>query len=265
MPVLQNKLVWKSIELLHDESVATMPDAAIDIGIIKSHPTAKLQQSSATQTPLKTTGDDDVMARIDQLLGKLDEDNEATTTLSAPAVNDQAASTELADEATATVTQANDGAISISAPDDAVADMRVDFPVQIGQAQALSDIAAAIHQAKQSRVDSDAPPTGADLTPTFDITALSETIVDEVRHSVSEMIAAEMPQMVRQAVVEAIREMPTAAPDQPQPKAVKKTRAKPDTTKKTPAKKTPAKKPPAKKPPAKKATTKKATTKKAAS
>ena len=123
MPVLQNKLVWKSIELLHDESVATMPDAAIDIGIIKSHPTAKLQQSSATQTPLKTTGDDDVMARIDQLLGKLDEDNEATTTLSAPAVNDQAASTELADDATATVTQANDGAISISAPDDAVPDL----------------------------------------------------------------------------------------------------------------------------------------------
>ena len=259
MPVLQNKLVWKSIELLHDESVATMLDAAIDIGIIKSHPTAKLQQSSATQTPLKTTGDDDVMARIDQLLSKLDEDKEATTTLSAPAVNDEAASTELADEATATVTQANDGAISISAPDDAVADMRGDFPVQIGQAQALSDIAAAIHQAKQRHVDSDAPPTGPDLTPTFDITALSETIVDEVRHSVSEMIAAEMPQMVRQAVVEAIGEMPTAAPGQLQPKAAKKTRPKSGPANKTTGiKKTVTKKAAAKKAAAKKAAAKKA-------
>ena len=80
---------------------------------------------------------------------------------------------------------------------------------------------------------------------------LSATIADEVRHTVSAMIAAEMPQMVRQAVVEAIREMPTAAPDQPQPKAAKKTRAKPGTAKKTAA--------------IRKAVTKKATTKKAAS
>jgi hypothetical protein len=77
---------------------------------------------------------------------------------------------------------------------------------------------------------------------------LSATIADEVRHSVSAMIAAEMPQMVRQAVVEAIREMPTAAPGQPTPKAAKKTRAKPDAAKKTAAiKKTVTKKAGAKK------------------
>jgi hypothetical protein len=80
---------------------------------------------------------------------------------------------------------------------------------------------------------------------------LSATIADEVRHSISVMIAEEMPQMVHQAVVEAIREMPTAAPDQPQPKAAKKTRAKPGTAKKTAA--------------IKKAITKKAATKKATS
>ena len=289
MPILQNKLVWKSIEALHDEAVAAMPDAAIDIGIVKSRPTAILQQSAATQTPLKTAGGDDVMARIDQLLGKLDEDNDTATAQSAPPANDQTASTEIADEATATITQADDTAANVganvaasaSAPNDAAADKQDDDParsepvvddpvqddprqtesgqsdpVQNDSAQALNDIAAAIHQAQQSQIDGDASPADPDLTPALDMAVLSATIADEVRHSVSAMIAAEMPQMVRQAVVEAIREMPTAAPDQPQPKAAKKTRAKTGTAKKTPAKKTAV---------TRKAVTKKATAKKAAS
>ena len=279
MPILQNKLVWKSIEALHDEAVSTMPDAAIDIGIVKSRPTAILQQSAATQTPLKTAGGDDVMARIDQLLGKLDEDNDTATAQTAPPANDQTASTEIADEATATITQADDTAASVaasaSAPDDAAADKQDDDParselvvddpvqdepvqsdpVQNDSVQALNDIAAAIHKAQQSQIDSDASPADPDLAPALDMAVLSATIADEVRHSVSAMIAAEMPQIVRQAVVEAIREMPTAAPGQPTPKAARKTRAKPGT----------AKKPPAKKPPAKKAVTKKATAKKVAS
>ena len=271
MPILQNKLVWKSIEALYDEAVATMPDAAIDIGIIKSRPTAILQQTGAKQTPLKTAGGDDVMARIDHLLGKLDGEEDALTAQSAPTANDQSASTEITDEATATVTQADDATASASAPDDAAADVRNDDPVDddpvqndLGQdkavqndpGQALNDIAAAIHQAQQNQIDSDAPTADTDLTPALDMAVLSATIADEVRHSVSMIIAAEMPQMVRQAVVEAIREIPTAAPDQPQPKAAKKTRAKPGTAKKTPAKKTTA---------IRKAVTKKAKAKKAAS
>ena len=279
MPILQNKLVWKSIEALHDEAVAAMPDAAIDIGIVKSRPTAILQQSAATQTPLKTAGGDDVMARIDQLLGKLDEDNDTATAQSAPPANDQTASTEIADEATATITQADDTAANVaasaSAPDDAAADKQDDDParselvvddplqdepvqsdpVQNDSAQALNDIAAAIHQAQQSQIDGDASPADPDLTPALDMAVLSATIADEVRHSVSAMIAAEMPQMVRQAVVEAIREMPTAAPGQPTPKAARKTRAKPSSANKTTAKETTGKK----------AVTKKATAKKAAS
>ena len=265
MPILQNKPVWKSIESLHDEAVATMPDAAIDIGIVTSRPTAILQQSSATLTPLKTAGSDDVMARIDQLLGKLNEDNDAATAQSAPAANYEAASTEPADKASATITQADDAANSVSAPDDAAADMRDDEPlqsdpvdddpkqselvqnelvdddpvrndpVQIGQAQALTDIAAAIHQATQSHVESNAPPADSDLTPALDMAVLSATIADEVRHSISEMIATEMPQMLRQAMVEAVHEMPTAVPGQPKPKAAKKTRTKPGTAKKTAA------------------------------
>jgi len=284
MPILQNKLVWKSIEALHDEAVAAMPDAAIDIGIVKSRPTAILQQSAATQTPLKTAGGDDVMARIDQLLGKLDEDNDTATAQSAPPANDRTASTEKADQPTATITHADDTAASVPdsafAPRDAAADMQDDDParselvvddpvqdepvqsdpVQNDSVQALNDIAAAIHQAQQSQIDGDASPADPDLTPALDMAVLSATIADEVRHSVSAMIAAEMPQMVRQAVVEAIREMPTAAPGQPTPKAARKTRAKPSS-----ANKTPAKKPPAKETTGKKAVTKKATAKKAAS
>lgn len=254
MPILQNKLVWKSIEALHDEAVATLPDAAIDIGIVKSRPTAILQQSSATQTPLKTAGGDDVMARIDQLLGKLDEDNDAATAQSAPPANDQTASKEIADEATATITQADDTAASISAsasaPDD---DPGQCDPVQNDSVQELNDIAAAIHQAQQSQINSDASPADPDLAPALDMAVLSATIADEVRHSVSAMIAAEMPQMLRQAVVEAIREMPTATPGQPTPKAAKKTRAKPGTAKKTTGTKTTGKKAVTKKAAAKKA------------
>ena len=257
MPILQNKLVWKSIEALHDEAVAAMPDAAIDIGIVKSRPTAILQQSSATQTPLKTAGGDDVMARIDQLLGKLDEDNDAATAQSAPPANDQTRSIETADKATAIITQADDAAASVAALNNAAADMQDDDPVaddpkqndsgQNESKQALNDIAAAIHQAQQSQIDSDASPADLDLAPALDMAVLSATIADEVRHSVSAMIAAEMPQMVRQAVVEAIREMPTAAPGQPTPKAARKTRAKPGTAKKTTGKKTVTKKATAKK------------------
>ena len=251
MPILQNKLVWKSIKSLHDESVATMPDAAIDIGIIKSHPIAILQQSPATQTPQKAPRDDDVMARIDQLLGKLEGDNDAATAQSVPPADDRTASTEVADEATAIITQADDSAASIassaSAPDYAAADMLGDDPVQDDpkqddSIQALNDIAAAIHQAQQSQIDSDTSPADPDLAPALDMAVLSATIADEVRHSVSAMITAEMPQMVRQAVVEAIREMPTAAPSQPTPKAAKKTRAKKTTGKKAVTKKAAAKK-----------------------
>ena len=262
MPILQNKLVWKSIEALYDEAVATMPDAAIDIGIIKSRPTAILQQTGAKQTPLKTAGGDDVMARIDYLLGKLDEEKDAATAQSAPAANDQSASTEIADDATASVSanvSANVSAsvaASVAAPNDAAADMQDDDPGQDDPGQALNDIAAAIHQAQQNQIDSDAPTADPDLTPALDMAVLSATIADEVRHSVSMMIAAEMPQMVRQAVVEAIREMPTAEPDQPQPKAARKTRAKPGTAKKTPAKNTAV---------TRKAVTKKAAAKKATS
>ena len=228
------------------------------------------------------------MARIDQLLGKLDEDNDAATAQSAPPANDQTASTEIADEATATITQADNTAANVaanvaasaSAPDDAAADKQDDDParselvvddpvqdepvqsdpVQNDSVQALNDIAAAIHQAQQSQIDSDASPADPDQAPALDMAVLSATIADEVRHSVSAMIAAEMPQMVRQAVVEAIREVPTTAPGQPTPKAAKKMRAKPGTAKKTAAKKTPAKNTTGKK-----AVTKKATAKKAAS
>ena len=279
MPILQNKLVWKSIEALYDEAVAAKPDAAIDIGIIKSRPTAILQQTGAKQTPLKTAGGDDVMARIDHLLSKMDEEDDAPTARSAPAANDQSASIEIANEAIANVTRADDAAASVaasvSAPDDTAADVRNDDPleddpaqddpvqndpVQNDPGQALNDIAAAIHHAQQNQIDSDAPTADPDLTPALDMAVLSATIADEVRHSVSMMIAAEMPQMVRQAVVEAIREMPTAAPDQPQPEAAKKTRAKPGTAKKTPAiRKAVTKKTTAKKATAKKATAKKAT------
>ena len=97
---------------------------------------------------------------------------------------------------------------------------------------------------------------------------LSAAVADEVRRTVSAMMIAELPQIVRDAVSEAIRALPADARDQSVPAtgnpsttksgAARKTAVKKKTgTKKAVAKKTRTKKAGAKKPTAKKTAAKK--------
>ena len=83
MPILQNKLVMKSIEALHDEALALAPDIAIDSGVNVSFPPAIVHVTkSPHESPMNAPTDysDDIMARIDHLLKKLDEEDDAAIT-----------------------------------------------------------------------------------------------------------------------------------------------------------------------------------------
>ena len=84
MPILQNKLVIKSIEALHDEALALMPNTASSAAV--SSPTilqsVNTPQDAQINAPEGKSADEqpeaannhDIMARIDHLLKKLDED-----------------------------------------------------------------------------------------------------------------------------------------------------------------------------------------------
>ena len=65
MPILQNKLVMKSIEALHDEALALTSDTTRDSGVTVSSPPAS---TNATKSPHESsanapaTDSDDIMA-----------------------------------------------------------------------------------------------------------------------------------------------------------------------------------------------------------
>jgi len=83
MPILQNKLVMKSIEALHDEALALTPDSASENGVAVSSPPAIIHATkSPHESPVNAPATDgnDIMARIDHLLKKLDEEDEADIT-----------------------------------------------------------------------------------------------------------------------------------------------------------------------------------------
>ena len=79
------------------------------------------------------------------------------------------------------------------------------------QAKALADIAEAIYQAQQQAVDTVVADANQNNTVPFDMDVLSATVVDEVRRTLSAVMIAELPQMVRDAVSEAIRALPADA------------------------------------------------------
>jgi hypothetical protein len=265
MSILQNKLVWKSIEALHDEAVAAPVDAASDTLVIKSYPAATLH--TAPIDPDDHAGD--VMTRIDNLLQQLGADDaisknapeNASKNLSASApphlpqdlnvrseideeemaetqtaithtaiIADITAETELpeADPASSAgglqdtvlgenlgdASPANHSPADHSPADDA-------FGGDSSEADtALADIAAAIDQARQqsAQVRSSEPmafddnDTKAAEAP-IDFDALTAKLVDEMRDTVSTMIATELPTMVRQAVTDAFKDLPVAAID----------------------------------------------------
>ena len=97
MPILQHKLVMKSIEALHDEALSLAPDTTsyhgADAPSAVLHAAAPLQESpvnaasdTSENAPPETAADHDIMVRIDRLLKKLDEDVDVTN---APLANEE--------------------------------------------------------------------------------------------------------------------------------------------------------------------------------
>lgn len=295
MPILQNKLVMKSIEALHDEALALTPDSASENGVAVSSPPAIIHATkSPHESPVNApaTDGDDIMARIDHLLKKLDEEDDAVIT-PPPANGPQTNTPDAADHANSTATDhppiaarpdlTDEADITSphespdSAPDDTANsaetdniktdDIAADHPIETSSAdqdQALADIAAAIYQARQQVVDTVVADASQNPAAPFDMDALSATVADEVRRTVSAVMTAELPQMVRDAVSEAIRTLPADTSHQTKPAPGKTSPAKAGTKRKTSAiKKAVTKKVASKKPVAKKATVKKTASKKA--
>ena len=315
MPILQNKLVIKSIEALHDEALALMPNTASSAAV--SSPTilqsVNTPQDAQINAPEGKSADEqpeaannhDIMARIDHLLKKLDEDDgvdiaQPLTKCLQPnnenvigAVSDTVTSIDktinnslnpdkpvLSDDVThvnvsAPLDVASGGTAGVAATkpldktgvhagDDMLADDQQGREATPDQAQALADIATAIYQARRQTFDTvvaDANPNNANP---FDISELSAAVANEVRRTVSSVMTAELPKMVRDAVSEAIREFPTDTRGQSKSIINNQLTAKNVASRKTAAKKTPTKKAAKKKTPTKKAAKKKTAAKKAA-
>ena len=334
MPILQHKLVMKSIEALHDEALSLVPDTASNHGVTAPpavlHAATPPQESpidapkdTSADVPSESASDHDIMARIDHLLKKLDEDDDVaiapladegpqsntgnmtgdagdtatadTITIDNPANPDSPVLSDVADHAnenaildvavdglaedtadkalSRTGDNANDDAIDdvIDETSDKIfADDQSGQTIPSDQTQALADIAAAIYQARQQAVDTVVADASQNNAVPFDIDVLSAAVADEVRRTVSAVMIAELPQMVRDAVGEAIRALPADARGQSTPTTGNPSTAKSVTARKTAAikkavaKKTGTKKAGTKKPAAKKATSKKASAKKTA-
>ena len=300
MPILQNKLVMKSIEALHDEALALTPVSASESGVAVSSPpvivhSTKSPHESPANAP--ATDGDDIMARIDHLLKKLDEEDDTVIT-PPPAKGPETNTSDAADHANSTATDhppisdrpaltdeadlASPHESPDSAPDDTADnakttniktkniqfdDKAADHPTETSSAdqdQALADIAAAIYQARQQVVDTVVADASQNPAAPFDMYALSATVADEVRRTISAVMTAELPQMVRDAVSEAIRTLPADTSHQPKAAPGKTSSAKAGTKRKTsPIKNAVMKKAASKKPVAKKASVKKTTSKKA--
>ena len=313
----------KSIEALHDEALSLVPDTADNRGV--AAPPAVLNavtppqespidapKDTSADVPLDSASDRDIMARIDHLLKKLDEDDDVTiapltdegpqsnkgniagnasdtTTadtieIGNPANPESPVLSDSADPANENVIlevsadgTAEDAAFKPfsetchSASDDIIddtsdemfADDHLGETEPPNQTQALADIAAAIHQARQKAVDTVVADASQNNAVPFDMDVLSAAVADEIRRTVSKVMIAELPQMLRDAVGETVLALKadalgqstsisgnpstsksvTARKTAATKKAMaKKTRAKKAGTRKLAAKKAPAKK-----------------------
>ena len=213
MPILQNKLVIKSIEALHDEALALMPktDTYRDV----TAPSVVLHTDTSPQEapiiePNDTSADvlsekasnQNIMARIDHLLKKLDEDEDVTTAPQlgkSPQLNIQEQTSDAFDSTV-------DGN-----SDDMIDNGQKGKKPQPGQTQALADIAEAIYQAQQQTVDAVVAGASQNSSTPLDMEALSAAVAHEVRRTVSAVMIAELPKLVRNAVGEEIRALPVNA------------------------------------------------------
>ena len=219
MPILQNKLVIKSIEALHDEALALVPktDSYLDVTAppvvlhtdTPPHKSPIIESKDTSADVLsETASNQNIMARIDDLLRKLDEDEDATT---APPL-EKGSKTNIKDQTSVAFDSTAD-----SNSDNMIDDGQKGEKPLPGQTQALADIAEAIYQAQHQTVDTVAADANKNNSTALDMEALSATVADQVRRTVSAVMIAELPSLVRNAVGEEIRALPPNALGQSKP------------------------------------------------
>jgi hypothetical protein len=237
MPILQNKLVIKSIEALHDEAVALVPKTVSYLDV--TAPTAVLHTDTPPQeSPIiepkdksadvlsGTASNQNIMARIDHLLRKLDDDEDVTT---APQL-EKSPKLNIEDQTSDAFDSTADGY-----SDDMIDDGQKVKKPRPNQAQALADIAEAIYQAQHQTVDTVSAGASQNNSTPLDMEALSTTVADEVRRTVSAVMIAELPELVRNAVGEEIRALPVNALGESKPTVDNPSATETVTTRKTAA------------------------------
>lgn len=211
MPILQNKLVIKSIEALHDEALALVPNTdkyvnvnapPVTLNITSTPQESPVHEPKDTSTDASPTeaGDHNIMARIDHLLRKLDEDDDVSTALRSGEGSETKAKDQTGDAFFDSTKDGNG--------DDILDDDQKGEKPQPNQTKALADIAEAIYQAQHQAIDFDATDASQNNSTPFDMGMLSATVADEVRRTVSAVMIAELPHLVRDAVGKEIRELP---------------------------------------------------------
>ena len=218
MSILENKLVIKSIEALHDEALALVPDttgyrsvtsapAVLDASNPPQKSPINLPKSTSADASPETGGEQDIMDRIDHLLRKLDEDGDVAI---APQEKEPQPNTE--DKISEAIDSTTDGN-----SDDMFNDGQKDEKPRPEQSKALADIAEAIYQAQHQAVDTVAVDANQNNSTPFDVDVLSATVADEVCRTVSAVMIAELPHLVRDAVGKEIRALPADKLGQSEP------------------------------------------------
>ena len=172
-------------------------------------PTIESKDTSADALP-ETACNQNIMARIDHLLRKLDEDEDVTT---APQL-EKSPKLNIEDQTIDALDRTADGN-----GDDIIDDGQKGKKPRSDQTQALADIAEAIYQAQHQTVDTVAAGAKQNNYTPLDMEALSTTVADEVRRTVSAVMIAELPKLVRNAVGEEIRALPVNVLGQSKPTA----------------------------------------------
>ena len=219
MPILQNKLVIKSIEALHEEALALMPKTHSYLDVTAPHgvlhtdtppqesPIIKPRDTSADVLS-GTTSNQNIMTRIDHLLRKLDENEDVIT---APQL-EKSPKLNIEDQTSDAFDSTADGN-----SDDMIDDGQKLKKSQLDQTQALADIAEAIYQAQRQPVDTVAAGASHNSSTPLDMEALSTTVANEVRRTISAVMIEELPELVRKAVGEEIRALPVNTLGQSKP------------------------------------------------
>jgi hypothetical protein len=254
MSILQNKLIWTSIEALHDEATAATASSTSKTVIIESHSAAVLQTVRIDSHDPST----DVMSRINNLMQQLDNDH--YTPIEKPAISESTVPysfdttvqnkvhPEPADNEPVKELQAIQNPIIIpnTTDDDESKSLIVtktnntDVDETLDSSKqnddTLINIAEAIDRARQMPAETTHSAKTNDITPQIDINDLTATLVNEMRSTVSNMLTTELSTVVKQAVNEAFQNLPNIKENQTK-KVVKKPKS-PKTSKVTATKKT---------------------------